>query len=91
MTDRDRLVELLSRTAVAHHRAFAATDGADPEWPAWYANHLLQHGFDDLVEGGTLSVPALAQLLIEADTRYSAEAKGTPWEQFYAKLLRERA
>jgi hypothetical protein len=91
MTHQDRLAELLSRTAEAHHRAFAATDGADPDWPAWYASYLLENGFEDLAEDSTLSATDLSRLLIEADTKHRAEAQETPWELFYAELLRARA
>jgi len=91
MTNRDRLAELLGRTAEAHHRAFAATDGADPDWPSWYATYLLQNGLEHLVEVDTLSVPGLTRLLTEADRRHRAESDGTSWELFYAKLLLARA
>ena len=33
--------ELLSQVGPAHHQAFAATDGEDPDWPTWYAAWLL--------------------------------------------------
>jgi hypothetical protein len=29
----EELTNLLNETAEAHHKAFAATDGEDPEWP----------------------------------------------------------
>ena len=90
MSDDDRLKELLSITAEAHHRAFNATDGFDPDWPAWYANDLLAHGLDRLIDGATPSAPELAGLLIEADSRYRADAENESWESFYARLLRDR-
>ena len=37
---RKNLADLFLETGHAHHAAFAATDGADPEWPIWYAEHL---------------------------------------------------
>jgi NAD(P)H-hydrate epimerase len=91
LAKRDRLAELLRKTAQAHHRAFAATDGADPDWPAWYARYLCENGFEHQMEGDTLSVTRLTRLLIEADRQHRAKAPGTPWELFYAKLLRARA
>ena len=36
------LANLLNETAEAHHKAFAATEGEDPDWPIWYANYLLE-------------------------------------------------
>ena len=29
----DELANLLNETAEAHHKAFAVTEGKDPEWP----------------------------------------------------------
>ncbi len=37
----DELANLLNETAEAHHKAFAATDGEDADWPIWYADYLL--------------------------------------------------
>src|SRR3972149_6643060 len=43
MMDDTRLAvaALLGETAQAHHQAYAATDGFDPEWPWWYAERLV--------------------------------------------------
>jgi hypothetical protein len=38
----DELANLLNETAEAHHKAFAATEGEDPDWPIWYADYLLE-------------------------------------------------
>jgi hypothetical protein len=35
------LADLLNETAEAHHKAFAATDGVDDDWPIWYADYLV--------------------------------------------------
>ena len=37
---RNNLVDLLLEAGRAHHAAFAATDGADPDWSIWYADYL---------------------------------------------------
>ena len=37
-----RLEELLREVREAHHQAYIETDGADPEWPLWYAEHLRE-------------------------------------------------
>ena len=34
---RDNIAGFLVQTGQAHHKAFEATDGADPDWPIWYA------------------------------------------------------
>ena len=38
----DELANLLNETAVAHRKAFAATEGGDPDWPLWRADYLLE-------------------------------------------------
>ncbi len=38
---RTNLVELLRETGRAHHAAFAATDGADPDWSEYYADEFI--------------------------------------------------
>lgn len=35
-----KLERLFRDTGQAHHQAFIETDGADPEWPLWYADYL---------------------------------------------------
>ena len=36
----EKLAELFKKTGAAHHEAFAATDGADPDWAIWYADYF---------------------------------------------------
>jgi len=36
---RDGIGKLLLDTGHAHHKAFEVTDGADPDWPIWYAEY----------------------------------------------------
>ena len=41
-TDQRRsLIDLFRETGPAHHRAYFAANGADPEWPLWYAEYSL--------------------------------------------------
>src|SRR5215467_13949126 len=83
------LARLLGETAEAHHRAFISTDGADPDWPAWYAKHLLDHGFERFTTDSTLSARALADLLTAADRKYRSDGAPEPWEDYYARILLE--
>ena len=39
---RGNLADLLLEAGCAHHAAFAATDGADPDWAIWYAEFLKE-------------------------------------------------
>jgi hypothetical protein len=59
MTDEELVAALsgaLEEAAQAHHDAFAATGGEDPDWPKWYAAWLEtplreRLGMDTSVEG----------------------------------------
>lgn len=81
-----RLADLLQAAGTAHHHAFAATNGDDPEWPAWYAHWLLPQ------LGGLLSIGELelAAVLTALDHEHRARKESRPWPEFYAeRLLRE--
>jgi len=36
------LEDLFRETGEAHHQAHIETNGADPEWPLWYAEYLRE-------------------------------------------------
>jgi len=38
---RQQLMQLFRHAGSAHHQAFLATNGDDPDWPAFYANFFL--------------------------------------------------
>lgn len=77
------LADLLTQTAHAHHRAFIATDGVDPEWALWYAGYLKEPLADLLQHPLTRSriVYELIRLDDEADTSVAS------WPVAYAKDL----
>ncbi len=83
----DELAGLLGRTAEAHHQAYIATDGVDPNWTAWYARYLLANGFEAL----SFSVAQLTDELIKVDRQHRDEAVEIPWERYYAERLLARA
>src|SRR4051794_30236087 len=39
--DEGRVADLLREVAETHHRVYRKTDGADPDWPIWYAGWLV--------------------------------------------------
>jgi NAD(P)H-hydrate epimerase len=78
--------ELLTEVGPAHHRAFAETDGADPDWPAWYAKWLL----DRLPDTRGIEESRLADLLTEAADTHKASGSNEAWPPFYARFLVER-
>ncbi len=79
---RDRVAELLAETGRAHHEAFAATDGADPDWPIWYAEYAR----DKFAErfGMEFTKSQLVYCLMNADIEHQARAPDSSWTEFYA-------
>ena len=85
---RDGLAELLLETGHAHHKAFAATDGADPDWSIWYADHLkapLAERFDMEFHRSQL-----IYCLMNADFERQARSPDSNWPDFYADEFIER-
>lgn len=79
---------LLRQVGPAHHEAFAATDGEDPDWPRWYAEWLLERLGG---EPGTLPDEAgLAALLEEAANAHATAGATEDWPSFYASYIAER-
>lgn len=87
-TSVDTIVELLKETGHAHHQAFAATDGVDPEWPLWYAK-FLQPKFTELF-GRDFTRSEIVALLVNLDQDQKTRGADEPWVQFYAHDLRDR-
>jgi len=69
--------------------AFKETDGVDPDWSIWYAGHLLEKGFDKLLDA-TMLKSDLIYLLVRADKEQQAEAPGGRWQYFYADFFISR-
>jgi len=83
-----QLTELFEQTGEAHHEAFAATDGHDPEWPLWYAQYLEERLRPFLA--APLTKSRLVFCLVAADNEHSAtESVTTPWSEYYAKHVLE--
>ncbi len=84
-SSRARIADLLRETGEAHHEAFIETDGADPEWPIWYAGYLQERLGQQLDRQITQS--ELVYLLVLAERKHGAEASAEPWPDFYAQVL----
>ena len=84
----DELASLLNETAEAHHKAFAATEGEDPDWPIWYAEYLLEKMRQMLNAKFTKS--ELIYLLVLAEKKNGVIAPGAYWPRFYAKSIIRR-
>ena len=83
-----QLKELFRETKHAHHAAFLDVDGADPEWPTWYAEQLHRRLCTLLQADFTLS--ELIYLLVLVDRERSLRAPGAEWTGYYARFFVER-
>ena len=84
--DERELSRILAATGRAHHAAFAASDGADPEWAQWYASHLQATVWDRL--GSIPTRGELTYLLIAAERAYATagDDRGS-WPDSYAAYI----
>lgn len=85
---RQTLIALFKQTAEAHHSAFTATDGADPDWPIWYAAHLREPLSEAL--GADFTQSDLVFCLMTADLEHTARDSNEPWPGSYANHFIER-
>ena len=76
--------ELLSQVGPAHHRAFSATDGEDPDWPTWYAAWLLERLPEPAPE---VDEAQLAALLATAAETHKTSGSAEDWPGFYARFV----
>jgi len=79
------LAQLFRQAGEAHHQAFIATNGDDPDWPVWYAGYLS----DKLPAflGKTLDKDTLADELIRLDQEVKTRARSDDWAVYYAQSL----
>jgi NAD(P)H-hydrate epimerase len=87
-TKRQQVADLLKEAGSAHHRAYAETDGADADWPIWYAEYLQQR-LGDLLNA-QFSKSELVYVLISLDREVQRVAPGADWRAYYARVLLER-
>lgn len=76
------LGRLLQQTGHAHHQTFIETDGADPEWPLWYAEYLQEDLNRAL--GKELTVSELVYHLIQVTKEHEAQGGDKSWAEFAA-------
>ncbi len=82
------LAALLAETGQAHHKAFEATDGADPDWPIWYADYLKERFAKQF--GLEFTRSKLIWCLMNADNEHQAREPDADWATFYANEIVER-
>ncbi|MCO6450497.1 MAG: hypothetical protein J5I90_06870 [Caldilineales bacterium] len=84
----DQLSELFRDAGKAHHQAFFATDGDDPEWPLWYAEYLIDNVRPIL--GEELTVSELVYHLVTLSKRQPVFTESCTWPQYYAYYFSEQ-
>lgn len=82
---KQELIQLFRQSGPAHHQAYLATNGADPEWPLWYADYL--HEPIDHRLPGQLTRSELVYFLVLAEKKRQAEVPSASWPEYYADLL----
>lgn len=87
--DIEQLADLFHQTAEDHHLAFQDTDGVDPDWSIWYADHLLAQELETRLDAKLLKSD-LIYLLVLADKEQQREAPGSRWERYYADFFLSR-
>ncbi len=80
----DRLEAVLAAAGPAHHAAYHATDGQDPEWPLWYARQVVAD-LRTILSRPDLTESRLVWAFVKAEDAYSALQPEVPWPRFYAE------
>jgi len=91
MTDQHlhrQLSGLFSDTAQAHHAAYSATNGEDPEWPLWYTDYLQEPLGRAL--NTTFYKSQLIYCLMNADFEQQARDPDADWTEYDADYFIEK-
>jgi hypothetical protein len=86
-----RVVELarvLMSAGQEHHDAFIETDGFDPDWAIWYADHAIDR-VNALLDTD-LSRADFVYELVGLSREQPAEAPDALWPEYYAARLVDR-
>jgi hypothetical protein len=84
-TTQAELIRLFEKAGEAHHAAYEEADGADPDWPIWYADYL--HADLTRLLKATFTQSELVYLLVGLDKEVQQRAPGANWHRYYAKSL----
>lgn len=84
----EQLAQILRSTGHGHHEAFIETDGFDPDWAIWYANHAVDQV--NTVLGAALSRAELVHELTGLSREQPTKAPDASWPEYYAASLVDR-
>jgi hypothetical protein len=84
----DRLIQLLTRTKDEHaeYEKSVLNGVYDQQWDLWYADFLVEHGLNDLLNSNLISAD-LATLLRDINDEYEKAGKKGSWEGYTAVQL----
>jgi hypothetical protein len=80
-----QLEALFHEVGEAHHQAYIETDGADPEWPLWYADYLRER-LGDLLDA-SFTKSGLVHMLVLVANEQPLRAPGANWTRYFAKFF----
>jgi hypothetical protein len=80
-----QMAELFRKAKSAHHQAFIEVDGADPDWPLWYA-HYVQADLNRIA-AAELTVSELTYYILAAEKARQHENPAADWPEFYSQFL----
>jgi hypothetical protein len=80
-----QLEDLFREVSKAHHQAYIETDGADPDWPLWYAEHLIER-LGALLDA-SFTKSELVYMLILVANEQPLRAPGANWARYYSKYF----
>jgi hypothetical protein len=81
------LADLLHEVAETHHLVFKITDGDDPDWASWYADHLLRLTPFPQWMSQPVVRSELVYWLVRLDKEYAEQQPAERWEVYYARAL----
>jgi len=86
-----QVTELLEQTELAHHsyEKRVLNGEQDSNWPEWFAEYLIGHGFDLLMED-RLVTELLVSFLRQSRSDYRTCSSNLSWEKFTARRIVDR-
>jgi hypothetical protein len=76
---------LFHEVGEAHHQAYIETDGADSEWPLWYADYLRER-LGALLDASFIKSEFVHMLVLVANEQ-PLKAPGANWARYYARYF----
>ena len=85
----EQIATVLAAAGPAHHTAYIETDGDDPEWPLWYAEHVIEY-LRTILQRPGLTVSRVVWAFVDSDESHRRDAPDTPWHGHYAERFADQ-